>query len=290
VEEILERQRRASQADVFNQRRRPGLGGAGDMGMAQRPNEARIARPLADRLEARPSISHYPFNDDQPDSVARESARAGGQGPSGGVGFSSVSPSLASNWQSSLGNSRFGSPLSGLGDPRLEQLIPGLGLLGGRNPAGLDQSLIDRDVWKTDEGLTLIPLGNPANPRLRREWERREGRPWPRDPVTGRNYDVAHQKALADGGTNTLDNIRPMHPDAHRAEHIANGDHARWGARPGIARAFGGTVARGLDIFSLAPIITGVLSGRIRTDTPANFWSDIAGVPSEDDLRRPMSI
>src|SRR5688572_29914279 len=35
-------------------------------------------------------------------------------------------------------------------------------------------------------------------------------------PATGKNQDVAHIDALADGGTNDLSNIRPMTGAAHR--------------------------------------------------------------------------
>lgn len=133
------------------------------------------------------------------------------------------------------------------------------------------------------EGLLTL-VGNPANPRLRREWEKQEGRPWPKDE-RGRNYHVAHIKALADGGTNTLSNIRPMHPDEHIAEHVRNGDLARWAKRWSIARAFGGRVQELVGPIGILSDITGVLSGRIRTDTPDNFWHDLFGLPSTQDQR-----
>jgi hypothetical protein len=107
----------------------------------------------------------------------------------------------------------------------------------------------------------------------------------------GRNYHVAHKRAIADGGTNTLDNIEPMHPDEHLAQHLNNGDASRWGLRSSIARAFGGTVepptpgrgTGGLGLFSFVPWITGLLSGNIRTDTPVHTWYDMAGYPAPDD-------
>lgn len=42
----------------------------------------------------------------------------------------------------------------------------------------------------------LITVGNPANPGHIKAWEKREGRAWPRDPSTGRPYDVGHIKAF----------------------------------------------------------------------------------------------
>jgi hypothetical protein len=93
--------------------------------------------------------------------------------------------------------------------------------------------------------------------------------------------DVAHIKALADGGTNMVDNIRPMHPADHMAEHMANGDFSRWAKRPGIARAFGGTVVNGLSALST---LLGLANGQVRTDTWNNTMSDLLGIPSQEDL------
>lgn len=148
--------------------------------------------------------------------------------------------------------------------------------------------LLDRGLAGPRDGAAWIPLGNPANPRLRKEWEQREGRQWPRDPKTGRNYDVAHGKAIADGGTNTLDNIGPMHPDDHRAQHMRDGDFSRWAKRRG--RNGGGPKGGGSSTKAMGPLgmllnLLGIASGRIRTDTPDNFWSDMIGVPSLEDER-----
>ena len=142
------------------------------------------------------------------------------------------------------------------------------------------------------EDAYFIQIGNPHNPRLRREWEKAKGRQWPKTD-DGRNYDVAHKRAIADGGTNTLDNIEPMHPDEHAAQHLNNGDSARWGRRPSIARAFGGTVEppnpglviRGIGLLQAFTGLTGLLSGRIRTDTPVHTWYDMAGYPAPDDYK-----
>ncbi len=143
----------------------------------------------------------------------------------------------------------------------------------------------------------FLDIGNPQNPRMKREWEQAEGRKWPWT-ADGRPHDVAHIRAIADGGTNTLANIRPMDPAEHRESHKK--DASRWAKRLATARAFGGRVeppahaprptrgptVRGLGILGLIPNITGVLSGRIRTDTPVHFWNDMLGFRSEDDLPR----
>lgn len=144
-------------------------------------------------------------------------------------------------------------------------------------------ALLDLRGAGPDDDGNFIEIGNPANPRLRKEYMARYGY-WPQTEE-GRNFDVAHVKAIADSGTNTLDNIRPMHPDEHAAEHRANGDYARWARRAAIARAFGGRVARALPPLSVISDVMGLLSGRIRTDSFDNFSNDMMGLPSEDDLR-----
>jgi hypothetical protein len=153
----------------------------------------------------------------------------------------------------------------------------------------ISNDLYDDRLAGPDDGGAFSLVGNPAHPRLRREWSQKGGLPWPKDPVTGRNYDVAHIIAKADGGKDHVDNIRPMHPNDHYAEHMANGDPGRWGRRPGIARAFGGTVARSLGPLSIFSDILGMISGRIRTDNLDNLTSDVMGVPSLEDQQRSIN-
>ena len=146
-----------------------------------------------------------------------------------------------------------------------------------------------------NEGGELLEIGNPHNRRLRREYIREKGS-WPRTE-DGRNFHVGHIKATADGGSQTLDNIQPVHPDEHMAEHSANGDFARFARRASTARAFGGTVeppaalarprlkprVNGLGLIGILPGLAGLLSGSIRTDTPTHTWYDLAGFPAPDD-------
>ncbi|WP_312163334.1 HNH endonuclease signature motif containing protein [Phenylobacterium sp.] len=148
------------------------------------------------------------------------------------------------------------------------------------------------------EFAAFLNVGNPENKRLKQEYIQKHGY-WPK-AADGRDYDVSHIRAIADGGTNTLDNIEPMDPDEHRAKHQRDGDPQRYGKRPGIARAFGGKVeppahapkparsprVNGLGLLGLIPNITGILSGRIRTDSFDNFTSDMLGYPSQEDIRR----
>jgi RHS repeat-associated protein len=69
------------------------------------------------------------------------------------------------------------------------------------------------------------------NPRLRRDWERYTGQTWPYDARSGRNWDVSHEIARADGGPDHVTNIRPRLREDHIKRHQDNGDPARWGAR-----------------------------------------------------------
>jgi hypothetical protein len=147
-------------------------------------------------------------------------------------------------------------------------------------------------VVAESEGGEFLEIGNPENQRLKREHIKKEGY-WPKT-ADGRDYDVSHRRAIADGGSNTLDNIEPMDPDDHRAKHKRDGDAARWGKRAAIARAFGGRVepprprpmVRGLGPLNSATGLTGILSGRIRTDNFDNFVSDMLGFPSNEDYDR----
>jgi RHS repeat-associated protein len=80
------------------------------------------------------------------------------------------------------------------------------------------------------------PCKRESSRKLRKKWEDAYGKKWPKDPKTGWNQDVAHKKALADKGTNDLENIGPQPHDEHMQEHMDNGDFARWGARGGGAK------------------------------------------------------
>jgi len=84
--------------------------------------------------------------------------------------------------------------------------------------------------------MNVLVHNKAATPRkssraIRKEWEKTQGEPWPKDSSTGRNQDVVHKNALADGGTNELDNIEPKPHDMHVKEHKDAGDFKRWGAR-----------------------------------------------------------
>jgi len=72
-----------------------------------------------------------------------------------------------------------------------------------------------------------------TNAQLRAEWEEVNQKPWPKDPVTGRNQDVSHTVPKADGGANSLENIEPLPHAEHMQRHIDAGDFKRWGARGG---------------------------------------------------------
>jgi len=71
-----------------------------------------------------------------------------------------------------------------------------------------------------------------APAKSREKWENATGEKWPKEPNNpSKNQDVSHKKALADGGTNDVDNFGPKPHEEHMQEHKDNGDFKRWGQR-----------------------------------------------------------
>ena len=73
--------------------------------------------------------------------------------------------------------------------------------------------------------------GRKSSKTLRREWEEKNKKPWPKDK-NGNNQDADHNVPLADGGEdNGRTNITPRPRPDHIKRHQENGDFRRWGSK-----------------------------------------------------------
>jgi hypothetical protein len=75
------------------------------------------------------------------------------------------------------------------------------------------------------------------------------GQKVPFDTVRGRFQDMAHILARTDGGKDVAENLKPQEHGEHMAEHMANGDFARWASRAREA-VVNGAEAAGKEIES----------------------------------------
>lgn len=91
--------------------------------------------------------------------------------------------------------------------------------------------LADKADDAADATKTSNIVGRKSSATIRKEWEEANGQPWPKDSKTGKNMEVSHEQALADGGTNELSNIKPRPHDEHVQMHVDNGDFKLWGER-----------------------------------------------------------
>jgi RHS repeat-associated protein len=78
---------------------------------------------------------------------------------------------------------------------------------------------------------------------LRAQWEDKYGYSWPTDPVTGRPCDIDHIKPRSMGGTDHVENIRPLARVSHTNRHIVDGHSKMWGQQ-GAAKRLGNAVER----------------------------------------------
>jgi hypothetical protein len=80
----------------------------------------------------------------------------------------------------------------------------------------------------------FLPRGGPKSPsfdtlKARKAWEKKYGRPWPKDPLTGKPFDVHHPERRVDGGDPyDAENIVPVHPDMHPRVHAKDGPSPNW--------------------------------------------------------------
>src|SRR6185437_2187195 len=85
---------------------------------------------------------------------------------------------------------------------------------------------------------TAVSSVNKRRPKHQvvREWENKTGNGWPNDPATGKPMEADHDKPLADGGSDTGDNVTPRTHTDHVNRHRENGDFGRWARRKGTGK------------------------------------------------------
>jgi RHS repeat-associated protein len=84
----------------------------------------------------------------------------------------------------------------------------------------------------SDAGDAVSSFVQSTNDKLKKEWEKLWGKPWPKDADTGRGQEADHIQPKADGGApNDVRNIQPLPQKDHRAKHKE--DFKRWGKKGG---------------------------------------------------------
>ena len=82
--------------------------------------------------------------------------------------------------------------------------------------------------WGGENLASNARSGTKPGKHWRKEYEKREGKPWPKT-ADGNNHHEHHKDPIADGGNDVYENIEPMDPKKHH-EHPAD-DRRRWGGR-----------------------------------------------------------
>ena len=79
--------------------------------------------------------------------------------------------------------------------------------------------------FQRDPNATKTPEFNAK--KARKAWEQAKGRPWPKDPRTGENFDAHHIQPKSQGGSlYDPDNITPVHPTMHDRLHAGEGPYS----------------------------------------------------------------
>jgi RHS repeat-associated protein len=120
-------------------------------------------------------------------------------------------------------------------DPRMGRYI-------SPDPAGLEVG-VNLYVYAENNSINNIDyyglkVKRTNSKTLRKKWERYYNKKWPKDPNTGWNQDIAHKKAVSEGGAESDPrNYGPKTRNEHIEKHKKAGDYEKWGKQGAAARA-----------------------------------------------------
>jgi uncharacterized protein RhaS with RHS repeats len=90
-------------------------------------------------------------------------------------------------------------------------------------------AIIGGAAWAGAKWGEITTWARQKTDKLRKAWEGLHGAPWP--TANGKPHEADHDVPLADGGSDTAENVTPRPHDEHVQRHKDRGDFKRWGKR-----------------------------------------------------------